>query len=176
MEVWRGIAEGLNAVIINPGIILGEGNWNDGSANLIKMAYKEFPFYTEGINGWVDVNDVIKAMYELMKSNVNAERFIISSGNFAYQEIFTLMAKAVRKKPPHIKAGPFLTNLIAVFTAFKTRITGHPSLITKETSRNAQKRCFYNNEKLVRYLPGFSYIPLETTINRLGTAFLKDIG
>ena len=62
MEVWRGIGEGLNAVIVNPGIILGEGNWDEGSARLMKVVYKEFPFYTQGINGWVDVKDVVKAM------------------------------------------------------------------------------------------------------------------
>lgn len=49
MEVWRGIAEGLNAVIVNPSIILGSGSWHDGSGMLFKNAWKEFPYYTSGI-------------------------------------------------------------------------------------------------------------------------------
>ncbi|HEY2727007.1 MAG TPA: NAD-dependent epimerase/dehydratase family protein, partial [Parafilimonas sp.] len=78
MEVWRGIAEGLNAVIINPTIILGAGDWNNGSSEIFKTAYKEFPYYTEGVTGFVDVKDVVKAMITLMNSDIFSERFIVN--------------------------------------------------------------------------------------------------
>ena len=67
LEVWRGISEGLNAVIVNPTIILGVGNWDDSSAAMFKNAYQEFPCYTEGISGFVDAADTAKCMVELMK-------------------------------------------------------------------------------------------------------------
>jgi dihydroflavonol-4-reductase len=102
MEVWRGIGEGLNACIINPGIILGEGSWDKGSTQLMKVVHKEFPFYTNGVTSWVDVQDVVKASVMLMESDVEAERFIISAGNYAYREIFTRMAKALDKNLPVI--------------------------------------------------------------------------
>ena len=50
MEVWRGIGEGLKAVIVNPTIILGAGDWNAGSTQIFKTVYNEFPWYTGGIN------------------------------------------------------------------------------------------------------------------------------
>ena len=62
MEVWRAIAEGLNAVIVNPSTILGFGDWNNTSCALFKTAYNEFPWYTDGVNGFVDVNDTAKAV------------------------------------------------------------------------------------------------------------------
>ena len=92
MEVWRAMAEGLNAVIINPATILGEGNWDQGSARLIKVAYSEFPFFTQGITGWVDVQDVVKVACVLMEEDVRDERFILSAGNYQYREIFSIMA------------------------------------------------------------------------------------
>jgi dihydroflavonol-4-reductase len=88
MQVWRGIGEGLNAVMVNPVIILGPGDWNSGSSQIFKTAYDEFPWYTDGSTGFVDVRDVAKAMIELMNSNVTAERFILSAENKTYAEVF----------------------------------------------------------------------------------------
>jgi len=105
MEVWRGIGEGLNAVIVNPGIILGPGNGHDLSSQLMKIVYREFPFYSKGITSWVDVQDVITAMTMLMGSDVEADRFIVSNGNSSYMEIFTTMALALGKKPPRFAGG-----------------------------------------------------------------------
>ncbi|MEI8279266.1 MAG: NAD-dependent epimerase/dehydratase family protein [Bacteroidota bacterium] len=172
MEVWRGIGEGLNAVVINPGIILGEGNWNTGSAQMIKVAYDEFPFYTEGINAWVDVKDVVHAMDMLMKSPIQAERFIMSAGNYAYKEIFAMMARSLDRRAPRIKASELMTGIVWRLGALKYSIMGTKPLITRETARNAHKQSLYNNEKLLRYLPEFSYTPVEQTIQRMAKAYL----
>jgi dihydroflavonol-4-reductase len=62
MEVWRGMSEGLSVVVVNPVIILGNGDWENGSSGIFKSAYNEFPWYTEGMSGFVDVKDVVSAM------------------------------------------------------------------------------------------------------------------
>lgn len=175
MEVWRGIGEGLSATIVNPGIILGEGNWDEGSARLIKIVDREFPFYTEGINGWVDVADVAKAMYLLMQSDIEAERFILSAGNYSYKEIFTLMAGALGRKPPHIKASSWMTELLWRFMMLKTALTGETATITKETTRTAQKQCFYCNDKLIKHLPAFSYTPIAQSVARMAAAYRNSV-
>jgi dihydroflavonol-4-reductase len=102
MEVWRSIGEGLNAVIVNPVIILGAGDWHKGSTEIFKSAYEEFPWYTEGTTGFVDVQDVCKAMIALMNSNIVAERFILSAETVSYQYIFTKLLKHFIKNH-HIK-------------------------------------------------------------------------
>lgn len=171
MEVWRGIAEGLEAVMINPGIILGEGNWSKGSAKLMQVVAGEFPFYTQGVNSFVDVMDVVSIMITLMESPIHTERFIVSAGNFEYRDIFTQMAIALGKKPPSIKASPLLTSLVARWTVLKSRFTGTEPTITPETARNAQTRCYYNNEKLLNTLTGFRYRPIAETIQRMAAAY-----
>jgi dihydroflavonol-4-reductase len=175
MEVWRGIGEGLNAAIINPAPILGEGNWQEGSARLMKVVYGEFPFYTEGITAWVDVKDVVEAMYLLMKSDVHSERFILSVGNHAYKEVFTLMANALNKKPPHIKATPFMSGIVWRFNALKNALTGKTVTLTKETAATAQRKNYYSNSKFTGFFPSFAYTPLPETILRMADAFLKDV-
>lgn len=174
MEVWRGIGEGLNAAIVNPAPILGEGNWEEGSARLMKVAYNEFPFYTDGVTAWVDVQDVVKAMDLLMKSDVNSERFVLSAGNYGYKEVFTLMAKALGKKPPHIRASAFLSGLVWRFNALKNALTGRTVTLTKETAATAQRKNYYSNSKFLRFFPAFAYTPLPETISRMAAAFLKD--
>ena len=98
MEVWRGIGEGLNAVIVNPSTILGYGDWNNSSCALFKNAYKEFPWYTNGINGFVAVEDVAKATVLLMESGISNERFIINGDNWSFKKLFNSMATGFGKK------------------------------------------------------------------------------
>ena len=174
LEVWRGMGEGLNAVIVNPGIVIGEGNWDVGTGKLMQLVHKEFPFYTQGITAWVDVKDVVEVMYRLMDSTIEAERFILSAGNYAYKDIFTWMAEALHKKPPHIRATPFMTELIWRWGIVKKWLSGKTSTITKETAATAQRQSLYNNSKLAQYLSDFTYTPVKETIKRMAAAFQND--
>jgi len=174
LEVWRGVGEGLKAAVVNPGIILGPGDWNEGSARLMKLAYGEFPFYTQGVNAWVDVRDVARAAYLLMEGGVTGERFILSAGNCSYRQVLTMMAAALQRRPPRIAATPLMTGLIWRWNMLRSLLTGAAITITKETARNAQKVCHYNNDKLRRFLPGFRYTGLDETIGGMAQAFLAE--
>jgi nucleoside-diphosphate-sugar epimerase len=59
-EVWNAISSGLNAVIVNPSIILGPGFWNSGSSLFFSKIAEGMSFYTSGVAGYVDVRDVVK--------------------------------------------------------------------------------------------------------------------
>lgn len=174
MEVWRGIAEGLNAVILNPGIILGtplNGNWQDGSPALMHVVAKGFPFYTQGANAFVGVQDVVRAAQLLMHSKVTAERFILSAACLSYRQLFTEMALALGKKPPHIAAGPFLSGLVWRWAALRQALTGRKATVTRETARNAQLTCSYNNEKFLKAFPAFQYTPIEEVVAGMARDF-----
>ena len=97
LEVWRGIGEGLQALVVNPSTILGGNNWENGSAVIFKTVYEGFKWYTEGISGFVDVRDVACAMILLMNSKISGQRFILSSENLSYKEIFSSIAKCFGK-------------------------------------------------------------------------------
>ncbi len=174
LEIWRGQGEGLNAAIINPGIIIGEGDWDNGSAALVKIVHSEFAYYTQGINAWADVQDVTRAMYMLMKSEISGERFILSAGNFSYKEMFTMMAEAMGKKPPHKPAGKLMSAIVWRLSALKSLLTGKPATITKETAMVAQRKALYNNTKLTGALPQFSYTPVRQSVERIAKAYLNE--
>jgi dihydroflavonol-4-reductase len=173
MEVWRGIAEGLPAVIVNPVIILGEGDWNTGSTRLFKSVYEGFPWYSDGVNGFVDVRDVASAMERLMESDIQGERFIISQGNYSYQHILTLIAGAYGSKPPAKKVTPFLAGLVWRLEALKKLFANYEPLITRETAAHALEKVEYDNRKLLDFLPGFSYRPMQETIEYTAKMLLE---
>lgn len=164
LEVWRGIGEGLNAVIVNPVIILGVGDWNESSAALFKNAWNEFPWYTEGVSGFVDAADAAKAMVLLMESDISNERFILSAENWAFKDVFSAMATSFGKKPPHRKVQALMAALLWRLEKIKNFFTGIDPLLTKETADTAKRKVFFNNSKLLKFLPGFSYRPLHETI------------
>jgi nucleoside-diphosphate-sugar epimerase len=184
MEVWRGMAEGLEAVVVNPGIILGapfaKGNssgkdfWDEGSARLMKVVDSEFPFYTQGINAWVDVEDVVKAMVGLMDSSVSGERFVLSAGNFSYKDIFTEMAAALNKKPPSVKAGRTLTELVWRWSMLRSAVFRKTVTVTKETAQTSQRKVYYNNKKLLQFLPEFRYTSIRETIVKMAREYHAD--
>ncbi len=174
-EVWRGIAEGLPAVIVNPGVIIGPGNWKKGSSQLIDRVWNGLKFYTPGVNGYVDVRDVSKAMIKLMESEIISERFILSSENLDYQKFFNFVANALGKKQPYIKAPCFSGQLAWRYEKMRTVLTEGNPLITKETARTAFQKYFYSSEKIMRIL-NFEFISMQQSISDTCRLFLKDKG
>jgi nucleoside-diphosphate-sugar epimerase len=172
-EVWRGIGEGLNAVIVNPGIILGETTMHDLSSQLMKLAWKEFPFYTSGITAWVDADDVVKIMARLMASDIDAQRFILSCGNFQYRELFSLMAQALNKRPPRYPASSLMTSIAWRLAHLQSLLTGKRSLITKEMANNGSVRSNYSNSKLLAAFPDLSYTPIRQTVDHMARSFIR---
>lgn len=173
LEVWRGIGEGLDAVIINPSTILGYGDWNNSSCAIFKNAYNEFPWYSNGVNGFVAVEDVAKAAVLLLESNISNERFIVNADNWSFKQVFDCMADAFGKKRPHREATPFLSAMAWRIEKVKSVFSGKPTLLTKETARIAQTATYFDNSKICSVLPGFNFMALDDCINNACNHYLQ---
>ena len=147
MEVWRGMEEGLNAVIVNPSIILGAGFWNKGSSSIFKTINKGLHYYVNGVTGFVSVKDVSKCMVLLMDSNISNERFIISSQNLSYKEVFGMIATSLNVSPPKVEASPFLAGIACRLDFLRSVFTGK-RVITSEAVQAGRKRVYFSNEKI----------------------------
>jgi nucleoside-diphosphate-sugar epimerase len=174
LEVWRGIAEGLNAVIVNPTLVLGEGDWEKSSTQLFRYVYREKPFYTEGVANYVDVRDVAEIIFKLMLSNISGERFLLNGGSISYRNLFNTIADAMNKKRPSFRVGAGLAGVIWRFEAVRTWLLGTKPLITKETAQSAARRISYDNGK-VRKALGFQFQPIERTVARVSESLLGKI-
>jgi dihydroflavonol-4-reductase len=173
VEVWRGIGEGLPAVVVNPSTILGFGDWDHSSCTLFRSAWQEFPWYTEGINGFVDVKDVARAVTALLESEIVGERYILNSENWTFRHLFETMAAGFGKKPPTREATPFLTAIAWRKERIKSLFSGTPSILSRESARVAQSHTLFDNSKILAQLPGFQFTPLEKTIKDACDAYMR---
>lgn len=170
LEAWRGIAEGLPTVIINPSVIFGFGNWTNSSNQIIMKAWEGFRFYTDGINGFIDSRDVAKIMILLMESDITDERFIISEGNYSTQFIFQCLAENFGKKKPDIKISRSMAELGWRTIAFRDLFRNRKSIISKEAARAAFYKSAYDNDKIKKTL-NYQFIPITQTIKEICSSF-----
>ena len=173
MEVWRGIAEGLTAVIVNPSVILGPGNWNSGSSSFFPTIARGFKYYTNGTNGYVDVRDVSKSMITLMESEISGERFLITSSNLSYKELFTNIAEALGVTPPQIYAHPKLSSLACKLETIRAKLFFSQPKITKNTVRSSHKKLLYSNQKILT-ATGIEFRSIESSIKEIAAIYRKD--
>jgi dihydroflavonol-4-reductase len=175
MEVWRGMGEGLNTVIVNPSTIIGYGDWNSSSCSLFKTVYKGFPWYSDGINGFVDVEDTARAIVLLMESSISGERFIINGDNWSFQKLFNSIADAFGTKRPWRKATPLLGQLAWRIEKLKSLFSGKKPPITHENAKVAHSKTYFSSRKIREALPGFTFTPLDQSIEKAGKKYLNPL-
>jgi len=166
LEVWRAISEGLNAVIVNPSVILGESNWENGSVAIFKKIWEGFPWYTNGGTGFVDAKDVANAMIQLMHSDISAERFLLSNEHLTFQQLFTKIANRFGKNPPQRFAKPWMGEIVWRLEAMKAMFSNKEPLLTRETAGTAQSTTFFDSSKIKNALPDFQFTPVDESIER----------
>lgn len=170
-QVWRGHAEGLTVVVVSPSIILGPwGNLTNGSISMFSFIDKLSKFYTGGIMGFVDVNDVVKTMILLMKNGPYNERFLITSENISFKDFFTAIAKGIHKRVPTNRLSNFTLKIFRFFNNLvsKQKITG--TMIEHATEIHN-----FSNEK-IKKVTGYNFTPIKETIANTAIYYLHESG
>ncbi len=163
MEVWRGIAEGLDALIVNPSIIIGkECGWK-GSGSLFSTVDRGLSRYPLGSCGLVTVTDVAMAMIQLMKSSISAERFVLNGENWLYKDLFQEIARQFGTKGPQKEVKEWQLLLAASVLQWVGRISGKTFGLTKETARSASKISEFSTEKIKKAID-FQFSPIRQSI------------
>lgn len=173
MHVWRGFAEGLDGVIINPSTILGYGDWHQSSCAIFKNAYNGFSWYTKGVNGFVGVEDVAEAAVELLQSGINHKRFIVNSENWPFQKLFNCIADGFGKRHPYREATKAMGEIAWRLESLKSLVTGKKPLLTRETAKVAHSKTSFDNSALLEALPGFGFTPLEAVVKKSCDKYLE---
>lgn len=163
-EVWRGIEEGLNAVIINPCVVLGPGSWKESSLTIFETLKKGSTFYPPGSNATVDARDVAKSMINLMTSSLHSERYLCIGSNQSFKVLMTEITTQLGKKSPSIVAKKWQVNLIRIIMSFIALFTRKRPKINKDTVINLFSTKSYDNSK-IRKAIGIEFIPLKEQIS-----------
>ena len=173
MEVWRGISEGLNAVIVNPSVIIGANAGYQGSGALFKLVQEGLSFYTNGSTGLVDVTDVARCMIQLMNSTLEAERYTISAANLSFKDMFGQIAEGFGKKPPSREAKPWMLGIAWRAARLASFFTGRSFGITSDTVRSSTSYSYYSNKKIKDTI-GINFKPLDESIREVCAALQKN--
>jgi len=163
-EVWRGIAEGLSAAIVNPSVVLGSGKWEEGTARIFKTVLHGLHFYPPGTTGFVDVRDVSRFTARLMESKAEGQRYILNAENRPYQWLLESIARHLGVRPPQYKANRMAKAVAWRLAWLQSRLTGQAPILTRETARQSSFSFYYDNSKSLQAIP-FSYYPIEKTIS-----------
>ncbi|WP_418603710.1 NAD-dependent epimerase/dehydratase family protein [Hwangdonia sp.] len=174
MEVWRATQEGVNVVIVNPGVILGAGIWRYGSGSLFKKAHKGLKYYAAGTIGLVDVKDVVSIMIALLKSDINNERFVLVAENWTYKQFLQTMAKAVNAKPPKKEAKLWLLQLAWRMDWLTHKLTGKRRQLTKQIVTSLHSETNYSSAKIKKAM-AIEFTPIDKSIATIGNQYLKQV-
>lgn len=171
-EVWRGIEEGLNAVIVNPCVILGAGNWNDSSLTLLRTVAKKQTFFPPGSNAIVDARDVSQIMQLLMESSISAERFLCIGNNQSFEELIRKSSQQMNIKPPTKQAKKWMVNIAYGLLWLGSVFSSKQPSLTRETINSLFSNRKYSAKK-IKKASNFEFHSLEETIeysvkNRVG--------
>lgn len=166
MEVWRGIAEGLDAVIVNPAIIIGASAGVNGSGELFKLVRKGLKFYTNGSCGFVDVKDVAKCMIALMNTDITAQRYIVSAENCNFRDIITWIADGFGVEPPSKYARPWMLGLAWRFARLWGWLTHSKPMLDKVSAQSASVTRDYNNSKIKKAI-GVEFRPVREVVTEI---------
>jgi len=173
MEVWRGSEEGLNVVIVNPSIIIGPGDWMQSSSNLFLKVWKGLRYYSKGMNAFVDVRDVSRAMVELMNSSIKSERFLVIGENLSFEDLFNNIASNLGRSLPSVEVKSWMTSFIWRFEAVRSFLFGADPLVTRESAKSAISKVRYSNDKIKDRL-GLKITPIKSSVEHTCKMFLKD--
>ena len=146
-EVWRASQEGVDVVIVNPGVILGSGFWTSGSGKMFSEIDKGFSYYSEGVTGFVGVKDVVRCMVQLMQSNCKNQRFILVSENKSFKEVLFSIAEALGKKKPKRCVQPWQASLLWRWEWLVSKITSRKIRMSKYTAKTLFRKTYYSSEK-----------------------------
>lgn len=163
LEVWRGSQEGLPAVIVNPGVIIGPGLWNTGTGALFRTANKGYPYFPPGGTGFVSVHDVVRMMLILMDYPIANERYIAVAENLTFQEILSKMCPLLGKTKPSKELKYWQLEIGRILDLVWDFFSRSGRKITRASIRSLKHRDKYSNKKARKDL-NFEFDPLDPVI------------
>jgi len=175
MEVWRGIQEGVPSVIVNPGLILGAGFFNSGSGLLFKIIHKGLRYKTEGITGYVGVNDVVESMILLMNSGHTSEQYILVSDTLSFGDFTKLMSNALGVRSPKKTAKNWMLSVAWRLDWLTCIVLGRKRHLTKNMCRTLNNKNHYSSEKFLNAEKQFKFTPISKTISEVSQIYLKEV-
>ena len=166
IEVFRAHQEGLDVVIVNPGVILGVGCDYSGSNAIFKKVKNGLKFYTKGTTGFVSVNDVVKIMHLLSKSNINGEKFVLVSENISYKKLLFSIANALNVTKPKYKISKTIINIAWRLDWIWSNLFFQKRNLSRDSAQSLFSKDVYDNLKIKKTL-NYEFEKIDLVIDKI---------
>lgn len=115
-EVLTAVKQGLDAIIVHPGFMLGPWDWKPSSGRMMLEVGRSWkPFAPPGGCSLCDSRDVAAATIAAITAPVASGRqYILAGHNLPYLQLWTEMARRMGSRPPLTTAGPAMLWLAGV--------------------------------------------------------------
>lgn len=164
LEVWRGMAEGLDAVAVNPSIVMGTGDWGHSSLKILQYIWKGKRFVPVGNINCVDARDVADAVWMLLHSPISGERFILNGFSMSYKDFFEEVSGRFGKNTKYILFKPWMGAIAWRLAWAASLLLGKAPIINKETIESSAMTTKFDGSKIARML-GFRYRSKDDTLS-----------
>ncbi|HPN29980.1 MAG TPA: NAD-dependent epimerase/dehydratase family protein [bacterium] len=163
--------KGMDIIIANPVTVFGPGDDSMNSGTIIKAALsKKIAPVPPGGTSWVDVDDVASALILLMKNGRKGERYIVSSGNITFYDLFKTICEAGNKRSFLIKIPDFIKAPAIAATSALCGLSGFfkykNKLLTPQIIEDSFSYKYYSSEKLKKETGWINEYDLRQSVER----------
>lgn len=167
LTVHRGIAEGLDAVIVNPSLVFGVGGPTTNTRRIVDAIRQEWlPVVPPGGTNIVDVIDVAAGHRRAMACGESGRRYLLAGENLSWDRVAQILAEAFGVEPPSYTAPPFLLKMGAYVSEVVATVTRTRSVLPRATARTASQTHRYDNTRARTEL-GCSFRSYADTARRI---------
>lgn len=165
LEVYRGIAEGLDAVIANPAVVIGPGAPGRSSMMLAERLRKGTHSHPPGSNGFVDARDVATGLTRLMEHGGTGERYLLVGDHSSYAELFRRYAEGFGHAAPMHALAPWMLEIAWRVEHLRSLLTGDRPLVTRYTAHSACSQRSYDTTRANGI--GITFRPLQESVDNM---------
>jgi dihydroflavonol-4-reductase len=164
LEVWRGAQEGLDVLILYPGILMGRITDQRSSTKIYEYVLEESSYYPKGKVNYIDVRDAAELVLQLYQKNQWNQGFILNKEALRYQAFFEEMAKSFDKKAPDKAVQNWMLEFALFFASLSRRLGLSKSPLNRQMAMLSQLDLEMDNSKVRRVL-NFEYRALSETLD-----------
>ena len=167
------IGEGLDAVIVHPGFMLGPWDWKPSSGEMIlEVARRWTPLAPTGGVSVCDVRDVAEGVLSALERGRRGESYVLGGENLRYWRLWKLIAEVSGGSAPWVPAGPINRMIGGAFGDLWGKVTGVEPAVNSAAAKMASQLHFFSSDKAKREL-GYTSRPARESITDAWHWFLE---
>jgi dihydroflavonol-4-reductase len=163
LEVDKGIAMGLDAVVVNPCDIMGPFDSHNWAQMIQAVHNNDVPGIPTGRGNFCHVYDVAKGHISAFEKGRTGERYLLAGIDASFKEVFNTIERLMCKKESQFVLPKWTMQLVVPFYLIRSVLDGKEPILTTEKVLEMTLPKFVSAKKAMAELD-YRITPLQTSI------------